>query len=83
MRDFYGSMADIVARSEVIKTTLDLRNRHRDALAMAFEKTAMVGKYPGLGERLDKYLLDAIGSTDVPLTPELRQAASSAFASIK
>lgn len=88
LRDFYAAMADIVvrdgqAKEPVCKTTLDLRNRHKAALQMAFAMTGMVGKYPGLGERLDAYLLDAIGGTDVPLTPAIRESASKAFAAIR
>jgi hypothetical protein len=88
LRDFYAAMAEIVVRdgvsaSPVVKTTFDLRNRHKDALQSAFANTAMVGKYPGLGERLDSYLLDAIGKLDVPLTPESRRSAAKAFSDIR
>lgn len=88
LRDFYAAMADIVVRDGQVKepsckTTLDLRNKHKAALQMAFAMTGMVGKYPELGERLDAYLLDAIGGTDVPLTPALRESASKAFAAIR
>lgn len=88
LRQFYAAMADIVtrdglAKQPVCKTTLDLRNRHMEALAMAFTHTSMVGKYAGLGDRLDKYLLEAIGSVDVPLTPEARERAAKAFSAIE
>jgi hypothetical protein len=43
----------------------------------------MVGRYAGLGQRLDEYLLLAVGDKDLPLTPELRQSAARAFAAIK
>lgn len=88
LRDFYAAMADIVVRDgqsadPVVKTTFELRNRHKAALQLAFANTGMVGKYPALGEKIDAYLLDAIGRLDVPLTAEVRQAASKAFAAIK
>jgi hypothetical protein len=88
LRDFYTAMADIVVRDglsgdPVAKTTFDLRNRHKTALQLAFASTAMVGKYPGLGDRLDTYLLDAIGKLDVPLTPESRRSAAKAFSDIR
>lgn len=88
IRSFYAAMADIVvrdgqAKEPVCKTVFDLRNRHKHALSMAFENTGMAGKYAGLGDRLDKYLLAAVGDKDLPLTPELRQSASRAFAVIK
>lgn len=86
IREFYAAMADIVVRdgaSQVVKTTFDLRQRHRDALAMAFIQTQMVGKYAGLGDRLDQYLLSAAGDTDVPLTPEVRQSVAKALLAIK
>jgi hypothetical protein len=88
LKDFYTAMADIVVRDglssdPVAKTTFDLRNRHKTALQLAFANTAMVGKYPGLGDRLDTYLLDAIGKLDVPLTPEVRKSAAKAFSDIR
>lgn len=88
IRSFYEAMADIVvrdgkAKEPVCRTVFDLRNRHKYALSMAFENTGMAGKYAGLGDRLDQYLLAAIGDKDVPLTPDLRRAASAAFAAIK
>lgn len=88
LREFYAAMADIVvrdgqAKDPVCKTLIDLRNRHKFALSMAFTKTGMEGKYAGLGDRLDAYLLAAVGDKDVPLTPELRQSASKAFSAIK
>ena len=87
-KDFYAAIAEIVVRDGVnpqpeIKSVFDLRNRHRSALVLAFGATSMSGKYKGLGDRLDQYLLLAIGDTDVALTPELRAAASKAFLSIK
>lgn len=88
IKDFYSAMADIVVRDGAASTpictsTFDLRNRHKNALQMAFINTGMVGKYPGLGDRLDQYLLAAIGDTDVKLTPEIRASAAKAFAAIK
>lgn len=88
LRAFYAAMADIVvrdgnAKSPSCKTVFDLRGRHKSALSMAFENTGMSGKYPGLGERIDAYLLAAVGDKDVPLTPDLRQSAAKAFAAIK
>lgn len=88
LRDFYAAVADIVVRDgsaadPVCKTMFDLRNRHKQALQMAFVNTGMVGKYQGLGDRLDAYLLKAVGELDVPLTPENRQAAAAAFLKIR
>jgi hypothetical protein len=88
LRDFYGAMADIVVRdgkspAPVCATTFDLRNRHKQALQLAFANTGIVGKYPALGDKLDAYLLQAVGSLDVPLTNENREAAAKAFASIR
>jgi hypothetical protein len=88
LRDFYAAMADIVvrdgkAKAPVCRTTLDLRSRHQQALSLAFANTAMVGKYAGLGERLDEYLLVSIGRLDIPLTADVRKAAAKAFSDIK
>lgn len=88
LRQFYAAMADIVvrdgsAKEPVIKSVFDLRNRHKHALSMAFENTGIAGKYAGLGERLDKYLLDAVGDVDLPMTPELRRSAAKAFSAIQ
>jgi hypothetical protein len=88
LQGFHAAMADIVvrdgaAKQPVCKTLFDLRARYRNALSMAFENTGMVGRYTGLGQRLDEYLLLAVGDKDLPLTPELRQSAARAFAAIK
>jgi hypothetical protein len=88
IRDFYAAMADIVVRDgqkaePVSRSVGDLRNRHKQALSLAFENTGMVGRYPGLGERLDAHLLKAVGELDVPLTPALRASAAAAFAAIR
>lgn len=88
MQDFYAAMADIVVRDgksaePVCRSVFDLRNRHKQALALAFANTGMVGRYPGLGDRLDGYLLKAVGELDIPLTPELRAAAAAAFSAIR
>ncbi len=88
LREFHAAMADIVvrdgaAKQPVCKTLFDLRARYRNALSLAFENTGMVGRYTGLGQRLDEYLLLAVGDKDLPLTPELRQSAARAFAAIK
>lgn len=88
LRAFYEAMADIVVRdgaskTPVVATTGDLRNRHEYALSMAFVNTGMVGKYPGLGAKLDAHLLEAIGSTDVPLDAALREKAARAFLTVK
>ncbi len=88
LREFYSAMADIVvrdgdAKEPACKSLFDLRNRHKFALSMAFTKTGMAGRYPGLGGRLDEYLLAAVGSQDLPLTAELRESAAKAFAAIK
>lgn len=88
LRDFYAAMADIIVRDgkagdPVCKTTFDLRNRHKQALQMAFQQTSMVGKYPGLGDKLDAYLLQAVGALDVPLTDQNRAQAAAAFAAIR
>jgi hypothetical protein len=88
LRDFYTAMADIVVRDglakiPLCKTTFDLRNRHRQALETAFANTSMVGKYEGLGQRLDEYLLATIGRLDIPLTTDVRKAAAKAFSDIK
>jgi hypothetical protein len=87
LREFYAAMADVVvrdgtAREPVCKTVFDLRNRHKYALSMAFTGTGIVGRHEGLGERLDQYLLAAVGGKDLPLTPDLREAAAKAFKAI-
>lgn len=88
IRDFYAAMADIVVRDglssdPVAKTTFELRHKHAQALALAFAGTGLAGKYTGLGDRIDQYLLRAIGDTDQPLTPALRQKSADAFAAIQ
>lgn len=88
LKGFYKALADIVVRDgsavePVCKGVFDLRNRHKQALSMAFESTGMAGKYPGLGDRIDAYLIKTIGDLDVPLTPEIRRQAAQAFSDLK
>lgn len=88
LREFHEAMADIVVRDgkanePVVKTLFALRDRYKFALQMAFANTGMAGKYPGLGDKLDSYLLEAVGKTDAELTPASRAAAAKAFAAIR
>lgn len=88
LREFYAALADIVVRDGLApepacRTTFELRGRHRQALQLAFGATSIVGKYAGLGERLDAYLLESVGRVDAPLTADLRRSAAAAFAAIK
>lgn len=88
LRKFFAAVAEVVVRDgksqePVLKTTFDVRNRYRQALKLAFENTAIVGKYPGLGARLDEYELRTIGSVDNPLTTEERAKVAGALLAIR
>jgi hypothetical protein len=64
---FYLSMADVIGRDQgkVISTTANLRELHRRAGLLAFQRTAIEGKYPGLAEAIDKVLVDRLGLENV------------------
>jgi hypothetical protein len=72
---FYESMADVIERdSEVIKSIADFRKIHASSLNLAFDKTELKGKYPGLDVAIDDTLVQAVGLDPVPLTPERRSS---------
>jgi len=80
----YAAMSDVIRRDgqaadPVVTTTADLCKRHKDALSMAWRGTDLEGKYAGLGQQLDEYLLREVGDTNVPLDPPVRARAVRAF----
>lgn len=87
-RKFFAAVAEQVERDgrsqdPVCRTTFDLRNRYRHALKLAFENTPLAGKYPGLGAKLDAYMLQAIGGVDNPLTTDERAKTAAALRAIR
>lgn len=79
---FYRDFADVVRRdaeSKIIRTTGDLREAHSRAGRLAFQKTGMQEKTPGLGDKIDSVLAKGIGLPNVALTPPLRERAVAVF----
>ena len=78
---FYAAVADVLTRDqgEVIKTTLQLRELHRRAGLLAFQRTEIVGKYPGLSDAIDKVLVDQVGLDNVTMDSAHRAKAIDAF----
>lgn len=81
---FYLALADVVRRDRgrVIATTADLRELNRRAGLLAFQKTELVGKYPGLAEAIDGALAELVGLDDVPLDEAKRTRAIAALEAI-
>jgi len=80
---FYLAFADLVSRdSEVIQTTGQIRTAHSRAGRLAFQKTGIQGKYPGLAEAIDEALMKSIGKKNQNLTDELRAKAVETFKAI-
>lgn len=70
---FFRDFADVIRRDEtVIRTTGDIREAYIRAGKLAFQKTGLQDKTPGLGEKVDAALAKALGLSHVTLTPELR-----------
>jgi hypothetical protein len=81
---FYLAMTDVLRRDQgrVVENTAQLRELHRRAGLLMFQQTALVGKYPGLAESIDKILADHIGLDNVPLDAAKQKAAVDAFQAI-
>ena len=77
----YMAMADVIARDQdgIIQTTAQLRELHRRAGLLAFQRTGIAGKYPGLAEAIDKVLADHIGLEVTPMDAARRTKAVDAF----
>jgi hypothetical protein len=78
---FYSAVADVVARDQgkVVQTTEQLRQLHRRAGLLMFQKTGIEGKHPGLAEAVDKVLADRIGLDNVALDAAKQTATIEAF----
>lgn len=72
---FYVAMADVMERDDgVVATVGQFREVHSRSLDLAFNGTDLPGKYKGLDQAIDQQLVTAVGTADVPLTPEKRAA---------
>lgn len=78
---FYSALADAVERDQgrVIQTTMQLRELNRRAGLLAFQRTGIEGKYPGLAEAIDKVLADQIGLDNVSLDTAKQKATIETF----
>jgi hypothetical protein len=78
---FYQAVADVLARDQgrVIQTTAQLREFHRRAGLLMFQRTGIEGRYPGLAEAIDKVLVERIGLDSVAIDPVKQAAAIEAF----
>jgi hypothetical protein len=78
---FYSAMADVIERDQgrVIQTTKELRELHRRAGLLAFQRSGIEGKYPGLAEAIDKVLADQIGLDNVSLDAAKQEASKKTF----
>lgn len=76
LAEFYNDFADVIERdSDVIKTTGHIRECHIRSGKLTFQKTGIDARTPGLGDKVDAAIAEAIGKQNVTLTPELRARA--------
>lgn len=72
---FYAVMADVLERDpSAAKTVGQFTDLHALSLDRAFKGTDLPGKYLGLDKAINDALTAAVGSADVPLTPDKHQA---------
>jgi hypothetical protein len=78
---FYSALADVIERDQgrVIQSTKELRELNRRAGLLAFQKSGIEGKYPGLAEAIDKVLADQIGLDNVALDAAKQAKAQNTF----
>ena len=75
--------ADVIYRDrDVITTTEMIREGFIRAEKLMLQRTAMVGKYPGLGAAKDNVLKEAIGLENVTLDDDKRRKAVETFKAI-
>ena len=72
----YQALADVLeddgnSQEQLTSTTGEFRSAHVRAGRLCFQQK-LKGKYPGLPVQIDEHIAKAIGSLDVPLTPEFR-----------
>lgn len=80
LASLYSDLAGVIERdSEIIKTTETIRTAHSRSGQLMFQGTGMKGKYPGLAEKVDAAIAEAIGKENVSLTPDLRAKAVEVF----
>jgi hypothetical protein len=81
LAEFYSALADVIQRDQgrVVQTTKELRELHRRAGLLAFQRTGIEGKYPGLSEAIEKVLADQIGLDNVALDPAKQEASQKTF----
>jgi len=73
---FYRDFADVIERDdEIIRSTGDIREAHQRAGRLAFQKTGLQEKTPGLAAQIDSVFAAALTLRNVPLTPDVREKA--------
>ena len=81
--NFFLEFADVIKRDkDVITTTAMIREGFIRAEKLMLQRTAMVGKYPGLGAAKDNVLKETIGLESVTLDDEKRKKAVDSFKAI-
>lgn len=71
---FYSAMADVVRRSQAIKTLDGFRRVHASSLDEAFKGTDLPSKYVGLDVAINDELVSAVGLDNVSLDDAKRAA---------
>lgn len=79
---FYLAMGDLIeADSAVLQSTGQIRTALASSGSVMFG-SRLKGKYPGLSQTVDSFLMEMIDSSNVPLSAELRSKAADAMRSL-
>ena len=80
LSELYAAIADVIERDgSVIKTLGQIREANSRSGKLLFQKTGIQGKYDGLPEAVDSFLVSKLGVEDVLLSPDLRKNAVESF----
>lgn len=74
LRDFFITLAHVVETDpNLIKTTADFKQYNSLSGQLNFTGLDLKDKYDGLGEAIDKVVVDTLGLENVSMTPEKRK----------
>ena len=78
-RDMYTGMSVVVGSDEVVlRTTDDVRRAHENAGALAIQ-AGKIPRIPGYAEAVNEYLIQRIGTDNLPLDRGKREQIAGAF----
>lgn len=79
---FYAQFSKIIENSNFLETTQQFRAYNINAGKLNFAGVSLVGKYVGLGEKIDSVIVEVIGKKNGKLTSEMKSNLSDTLAAI-